>query len=251
MNALSLDKNSHVPLYQQLYNRLALQIESGEWPVGHQLPSERELSTQLNVSRITARQAIDALVESGLVYREQGRGTFVAESKMRGLHGFVSFSEDMRARGYHPSSRVIAQQLIHVDEKLQKSLKIGPEDYALHLVRVRMADNRPVALQFTYLPHHLCPGLENEDLNNQSLFAVLRQKYFVHPAWTEVEMEAAAATAEEARLLEIEKGEPVLVVRGVTYTESFELVESVRTVYRGKGLALYIGRQRIPYMDRL
>lgn len=245
-----LNKNSSVPLYSQLFKRLAAQIESGELKAGERLPPERELAEDLRVSRITARQAIDALVESGLVYREQGRGTFVAEPKMRGLIGFTSFSQDMQSRGYQPSSRVLKLELTAVNEALQQMLKIGPEDLAIHLVRLRMADSEPVALQSAYLPHSLCPGLEHEDLTNLSLYAVLREKYYVDPAWTEAEMEARPATPEEARLMQIEKHDPVLVVKGITFTESFEVVESVRTVYRGKGLALYIGRQRISNFNR-
>jgi GntR family transcriptional regulator len=245
MTIRGLDKSSHIPLYRQLLSKLVRQIEAGELKVGERLPSEREMAEQLNVSRITARQAVDALVDSGLVYREQGRGTFVAEPKMRGLQGFTSFSEDLVARGFRPSSRVITQELVPADEKLQQQLKIGPEDQALHLVRVRMADEYPVAIQLTYLNHRLCPGIEHEDFGTHSLFTVLREKYYLHPAWTEVEMEALPATAEEAHLLEIVEGEPVLVVRGLTYTEAFEIIEDVRTVYRGKGLVLYLGRQRI------
>lgn len=82
-----LNKNSATPLYRQLSARLAEQIQNGEYQLGDKLPSEREFSEQLNVSRITARQAIEALLESGLIYREQGRGTFVAEPRMRHLEG--------------------------------------------------------------------------------------------------------------------------------------------------------------------
>lgn len=250
MTVRGLDKSSHVPLYRQLYAKLIAQIEAAELKVGDRVPSERELAEQLNVSRITARQAIDALVETGLVYREQGRGTFVAEPKKRGLQGFTSFSEDLVARGHTPSSRVVTQELVPAGEKWQQILKIGPDEPVFHLVRVRLADEQPVAIQSTHLNHRLCPGIEHEDFECQSLFTVLRTKYYVHPAWTEVEMEALPATAEAARLLEIKAGEPVMVVRGVTFTESFEVVESVETIYRGKGLVLYLGRQRLSLHNR-
>jgi GntR family transcriptional regulator len=241
-----LNKNSTVPLYSQLYSWLIKQIETGELKTGDRVPPERELAEQLDVSRITARQAIDALVDSGLVYRERGRGTFVAEQKMRDVMGFTSFSEDMRARGFAPRSVVLTQELVQVDEPVQKELKIGPQDQALHLVRVRMADDRPIALQSAYLNISMCPGLENEDLSDQSLYSILREKYYIYPAWTEAAVQALPATAEEARFLQIEKNDPILVVKGITFTDSFEAIESVRTVYRGKGLAIYIGRQRIP-----
>lgn len=240
-----LNKHSTVPLYTQLYARLVEQISTGQLKTGDQLPPERELAESMNVSRITARQAIDALVDKGLVYRERGRGTFVAEPKMRGLIGFTSFSEDMRARGFQPSSQVILKALGSVDPEARRILKMDVDELAIHLTRVRLADDTPVALQSTLIPARLCPGLETEDLDNQSLYSILREKYALYPAWTEAELEALPASAEEAHRLCLEKGDPVLIVRGITYTDSFEIIESVRTVYRGKGLALYIGRQRI------
>ena len=245
MQSQPLDKGSYIPLYMQLYSRLIKMIESAELKPGDKLASEREMADSLNVSRITARQAIQALLESGLVYREQGRGTFIAERKMRGLMGFASFTDDINSRGYQPGSRVLTQELIHVGEQIQKTIKVGPEDPVLHLVRLRLADGEPVAIQASYIPYHLVPGLEQEDLNGRSLFRVLREKYFIYPYWTEAEIEAVSATAEEARLLDVKPKDPLLVVRGLTFTDSFEIVESVRTAYRSKGLALYIGRQRL------
>ncbi len=244
--ARPLDKNSLEPLYLQLYRRLVELIENGALKAGDRVPPERELAEALNVSRITARQAMDALVKSGLVYREQGRGTFVAEPHMTSVMGFTSFSQDMLARGRRPSTVILSQETTRVDENLQKVLKIGPEDLAIHLVRLRLADGEPLAIQTAYLPSALCPGLVTEDLGSVSLYALLREKYYVNPAWTEAQMEVRLATPEEARLLKMEKNAPVLIVNGITYTDSFEVVESVSTVYRGEGLALYIGRQRIP-----
>jgi len=240
-----LDKGSHIPLYLQLARQLVLQIEAGELKPGDKVPSERELAETLNVSRITARLAIQEMLENGAVYREQGRGTFVAEPRMRNVQGFTSFTEDMKKRGMKPGSRIVSQELVLADDSLARMLHVREGDSILHLVRLRMADDRPVALQSAYLPAHLFPGLEQEPLADRSLFEVLRQKYFIYPAWTEAAVEAASALPEEAHLLGLKPGEPVLLVRGLTFTESFDVVESVRTTYPGKGLAVYIGRQRI------
>ena len=240
-----LNKNSTIPLYRQLSTWLALQIQNGTFHTGDRIPSERELTEQFNVSRITARQAIEALLESGLIYREQGRGTFIAEPRMRNLEGLTSFTQDMIARGYKPSSKVIIQHLLPTDDELQKNLRIHSTDKVFHLVRLRLADEKPVALQSSYISHKLCPGIENEDFSSQSLFVILREKYYVYPNWTEVFIEALPATNEEARWLEMKPGEPLLIVRGKTFTDSFEIVEDVRTAYRSKGMALYIGRQRL------
>lgn len=245
MTVHRLNKHSDVPLYRQLSGRMVARIQKGELKTGQRIPSEREMAELFNVSRTTARLAIDDLVSSGMVYREQGRGTFVAEPRMSSVMGFTSFSEDMRARGHTPRSRILEQKLVTPDETRREALKLAPGEQALYLRRLRMADERPVALQTAYLPHKMFPGLETFDLDDRSLFSVLRREYYVYPAWTEAEMEAAPADEDEARLLDVSPGDPLLVVRGLTYTETFDIVESVETVYRGRGLALYIGRQRI------
>lgn len=245
MAARYLDKNSHEPLYRQLAKLLISQIHSGDYKAGNRLPSERELSESYKVSRITARQAIDLLFEDGLIFREQGRGTFVAEPRMRHLQGLTSFTEDMHARGFTPHSRVLTQEVLEADEELQSSLRISAGQRILHLVRLRMADDRPIALQASYISLASCPGLEDENFKDQSLFALLRSKYYLYPTWTEVDIQAMLASKEEAMLLEIRPNDPLLVVRGKTFTDSFEPIETVSTTYIGKGLALYIGRQRI------
>jgi GntR family transcriptional regulator len=240
-----LDKNSHEPLYRQLAKLLVSQIQSGDYKMGNRLPSERELSEIHKVSRITARQAIDLLFEDGLIFREQGRGTFVAEPRMRHLQGLTSFTEDMQARGYTPHSRVLAQEVLEADGEMQSSLRISNGQRVLHLVRLRMADDRPIALQASYISLALCPGLENESFTDRSLFALLRSKYYLYPTWTEVDVQAVPASKEEAQQLEVRLNDPLLVIHGKTFTDSFEPIETVRTTYIGKDLALYIGRQRI------
>jgi len=239
-----LDKYSPIPLYQQLVQALVARIDSQELAPGERIPSEREIAVQMHVSRTTARLAVEELVASGLVYREQGRGTYVAEPRMRGLLGFASFTEDMQARGRTSRSIVLSQQVNPATERLAELLRVEAGQPALHLVRLRLADDEPVALQTADIALGLAPGLEAMDLADASLFAILREQYGIYPAWTEAEMAARKATAEEARLLELEPDSPVLVVRGLTYSDSFEVVETVETVYRGQDLALYVGRQR-------
>jgi GntR family transcriptional regulator len=241
----NLDKMSYVPLYRQLIEDIIQKIESGEIKPGDRLQSEREMAESLRVSRITARQALDTLEQLGLVYREQGRGTFAAEPRLHHVEGFSSFSEYVLKRGRRPSSRIIKQELMDPDESLQNTLKLEPGEQVLHLVRLRLADNTPLALQSAYLPHRICLGLENAKLASRSLFDTLREKYMVYPTWTEPEICAAAASDIEAELLELEPGAPVLVVNALTYTDTFDVIEQVRTVYRGTDFWLYVGRQRV------
>jgi len=245
MKYLPLDKSSHIPLYLQLTAQLIRMIEEGQLKPGDKIASERELSETLKVSRITSRLAIQELFKSGLIYREQGRGTFIAESKMRNVQGFTSFTENMEKRGLKPGSQILLQEVMPAEDTLARLLHINPGDAVLHLYRLRTADERPVAVQYAHLPLNICEGLETEPLTNESLFKVLRTKYNVYPAWTEAVVEASSSLPEDAHLLSLKPSEPVLVVRGLTFSESFDIVESVRTIYPSRGFALYIGRQRI------
>ena len=245
MNYQPLDKTSHIPLYLQLTTQLIHLIEEGHLKPGDKIASERELSETLKVSRITTRLAIQELLKNGLIYREQGRGTFIAESKMRNVQGFTSFTENMTKLGMKPGSQILLQEVVPAEEALAQSLHINSGEPALHLVRLRTVDDRPVAIHYAYLPLNICEGLESEPLADKSLFTVLKQKYNVYPAWTEAVVEAATALPEEARLLGLKPGEPVLIVRGTTFSESFDIVENVRTIYPSRGFRLYIGRQQI------
>lgn len=238
-----VDKRSHRPLYIQVVDYLAGRIHGGDLPTGSRVPSERELAEELAVSRTTARLAVDQLVRIGVVYREQGRGTFVAEPRMRGVQGFQSFSEDVEARGSKPGSRVIRFGLIRPDPDVQARLRIDAEEAALELVRLRTADGEPIAVQESYLPRNVVPGLEDDDMTDRSLFEVLRERYFVYPAWTEAEVRATFPSTEASELLGIPEGQPVLVVDGLTFTDSFTVVEAVRTTYPSHEFALYLGRQ--------
>jgi GntR family transcriptional regulator len=244
MPSPSVDKRSDVPLYRQLFKKMAQQIADGTLKPGERLPSERELAEIARVSRTTARLAIDELVANGLVYREQGKGTFLAQPHMRGLMGFASFSEDVIARGMKPHSIVLRQEVQKATPEIAERLKLPADSDVLNLVRLRLADDSPIALQYSFLPLHLVPELDKFDLEDKSLFTTLREEYGLYPSWTEAEVEAIEAPEETKKHLDLHKGAPVLVVRGLTYTDSFELVESVETIYRGQGLALYIGRQR-------
>ena len=245
MRIQNLDKGSQTPLYLQLTDHLIKQIETGEIITGEKLPSERELAESLGVSRITARMAIENLLKRGLVYREQGKGTYVAQPKMQGVKGFSSFTEDAKAKGLNPTSKIVRLELVDVDEGMQQALKIEPDEKVINLVRVRQVEEKPIALQSAYIPHKICPGLEKQDMKNKSLFAVLREEYYIHPAWTEAIVRSELAGKGDAELLNINVGDPMLVVSGLTFTEAFEVVESVVTKYPADNFELYIGRQRI------
>jgi GntR family transcriptional regulator len=235
----------HIPMYYRIQQAILDQIQASDLHPGDQLPSEAELAQQYQVSRITAKRALDELVRLGRAYRLQGRGTFVAQARIREISGFRSFSEDIRARGFTPSSKVIAFQEIDPDASVRERLHLADSQHAYLLKRLRLADEVPVAIETAYLPCSLCPGLLQEDLAGKSLYTILNEKYQIMPTWADAEIEAGASSKQQAEALNLKTGTPVLVARRVTYAADYQAIETVESVYRGDRFTFYTGRQFI------
>jgi GntR family transcriptional regulator len=234
-----------LPLYFRIQQAILEQIQAGQFQPGAQLPSETDLAQQYQVSRITAKHALDELVRQGRDFRQQGRGTFVAQARIREISGFRSFSEDVRARGFQPTSQILAFKEVEPQAVIRERLHLPEGEGAFLLKRLRLADQEPVAVETAYLPRSICPGLLQEDLGGGSLYAILTEKYNIVPTWADAEIEAIAATKEDAQLLNLKPGTPVLVAHRVTYTANYDAIECVDSVYRGDRFTFYTGRQFI------
>ncbi len=233
------------PLYFKIAQGILEQIQAGRLQHGALLPSEAELARQYQVSRITAKRALDELVRQGWAFRPQGRGTFVAQARIRDISGFRSFSEDIRGRGFQPSSQVLDFVEMEPEPAILTRLHLPAGEHAFLLKRLRLADGEPVAVETAYIPCRLCPRLLQEDLAAGSLFALLAEKYTLAPTWADAEIEALLPTREQARLLGLKIGTPVLVAQRVTYSADYEVIETVESVYRGDRFTFYTGRQFI------
>src|SRR5215472_9864244 len=158
-------RNSPVPRYHQLKEILREKIRSGEWKPGDIIPSERELSETYGISRMTARQAITDLVNEGLFYREQGKGTFVSQRKItQQLLHLTGFTEDIKARGQRPGTKVLSAETIPADEGTAEKLRIDPGTSVFRLRRLRIADGSPLAIELSQLHFKGCERLLEEDL---------------------------------------------------------------------------------------
>jgi len=234
-----------LPLYYKIEQEILESIQSEAYKPGDQLPSEAEIAQQYQVSRITAKRALDDLVSQGWAYRQQGRGTFVSQARIKEMSGFRSFTEDILSKGLKPSSKVIRFEEQPAEEFIAKQLGIKTGDPVYVLQRVRLADDQPVAFETAYLPECLFPKMLECDLSH-SLFKVLREQYHINPVWADAEIQAASATNEIAQALNMRVGEPVLIANRITYSETYEIVEFVVSVYCGSRFTFYIGRQSIP-----
>ena len=229
-----LDRTSAVPLYFQIYQHLLDQIHSGALQPGQSIPSEPELASSLGISRMTARQAVKALCDAGATYSKRGLGTFASGSKLvKTSTELLSFTQETKAGGGKPSSQVLAFDDVRADPEIAAALHLEPNAKVFRLKRVRIADSVPMSIEESFLPAKLCPSLLESFDPRSSLYQVLSQSYGIRMTAADEVAEAALAHAEEGRLLQIKKGSPVFVLTRVSYAESSQPVEFVRSIYRG------------------
>jgi len=228
-----LDRHSVVPLYYQIQQRLLQQIRSGALKGGEPVPSEQEISAQLGVSRMTARQALKSLCDLGFTYSQRGKGTFVSGIKLeKDFRQVLSFTEEMKARGSKPRSKVLAFEVIPAADDVAEALHVRTQEKVISLQRIRIANALPMGVEHSYLPLQLCPGLFEAFDPQTSLYRALSELYGIRLIVADEVVEAGLAGAEEAKLLKVSKGSPVFLFTRTSYVQSGQPVEYVRSVYR-------------------
>jgi len=205
---------------------------------GERLPSDAELCAQFGVSRMTARNAMERLAVDGLIRREPGRGSFVAEPPAhRRANRLMTFSEEMRRAGRVPSSRILTRVIRPSTDAEAASLGIPPRQPIVHLRRLRQADDQPIALESTILLGACAAAVMQADLAHGSLHETLGRAGFVLSRGTGT-IAAAAAKAEEARLLGIRIGDPLLVESRVIRDAHGRRIEATESAYPADRYAL-------------
>ena len=230
-----IDRRSLLPFYHQLKQLLLADISARNTQPGDRLPSDHELCARYDVSRTVVRQALSELEAEGVIERVKGKGTFVAQPKAaEGLvQSLTGLFEDVAARGSHLRSEIFRQEVVPADDRLAQDLELEPGDSVLVLDRLRYIDDEPWVWTSTQLPYRLAPGLENEDLRDRSLYAVLEQKYDVRLVRGRRSVGAAVAGADLARKLAIARGAAVLVLRSVSLGTDGRPVEAFVAYHRG------------------
>ncbi|WP_201369424.1 MULTISPECIES: GntR family transcriptional regulator [Ktedonobacter] len=233
-------RKSPLPRYYQLKEIMREKVTSGDWKPGDLIPSERELGEQYGISRMTARQALTELVNEGIFYREQGKGTFVSRNKItQQLIRLTGFTEDISARGQAPATRVLSMHMIPATEDLAERLRLHVGQPIFRLQRLRLADNEPLAIERSHLSFIGCERLLDEDLETQSLYRILESRYGIQLIQAEQELEAGLTNEEDAKLLNLPIGSPALYTRRTTYTNRDLPIEYARSVYCGHKYTFY------------
>lgn len=230
-----INHNNAIPKYFQLASILKSQIDEGEWKPRQSIPSERQLELQYKVSRPTVRQAIEYLKKQGYLYREHGRGTFVSPQKLqKKMLELTSFSEDLLRKGIQPNQ--IIRSICHVvpPEKILHRLELPLESKILRIERVRLGNEVPIGLQTSYVVLDDDQHIYEDDLQQYgSLYRVLEEKLNIIPTEADETLEVTLATPEEAALLQVKAGAPLLLNERLTYDQNRKPVEFVKILYRG------------------
>lgn len=240
-----INKNSPLPLYYQLEEHLLHLIQSEELKSGDALPSERELAESFKISRMTVRQAITNLANRNVLYREKGRGTFVSHRKIeQSLQGLTSFSEDMLSRGLEPSNKLLHFEMSPAHEDIQVLLSLEEEDLVYTMKRIRLANGEPMAIETSYIPVKLLPGL-NQEILKHSLYRYIESELNLHISHATQTVEAAIATETDMKHLQVKSGEPVLLIQRDSFLEDGTPFELVRSVYRADKYKFKINLDRL------
>lgn len=230
---MATGKNT-TPLYEQALENLLERIEAGEFKPGDKLPSERELSDELGINRMTLRQALGLLEQQGLVERRVGAGTFVSEPKVeREADSLFQFTKHLSGRGFDTGARVVFAETRPARKGIAERLQMPEGSPVYYGRRLRLIAGVPMMLEKYYLPVVLYPGFERFDLAVRSLYDIIHADYGIRIAHAELVYEAVSASEYEAGLLGVADGAALMRETRVAYNDADQPVEVGIDLYRG------------------
>lgn len=235
-----IDRNARLPLYHQLHEILHSRIIRGFWKPGDRLPTESEMVVEYGVSRITVRTVLDMLVKEGLIYRQAGRGTFVAHATLeQGLTHLISFTEDMQRRGYTVSTRVLFSGLMPANAYIAEKLRVSVGEELACLKRLRLADGEPMCIEYSHFVHSHCRGILDHDFSTHSLRDVKIREYGIRWSHARQTVQAINASKEVAGLLGIRTRGALLFFERVSFSQDRVPMEFLQAYYRGDRYVLH------------
>jgi len=222
----------------------------GRLGVGNAIPSERQLSADLGVSRLTLRAALDDLAREGYVVRRRGSGTYVQQPKIAQELTMTSFSEDMRRRGMTPGSRTLSLEVKHAGAYLGRCLHVSPSERIVVATRLRLADDETMAIETLHVRASLVPDLSADDLETQSFYTLLSDRYGLDIVGGVQTIEPTVTNEEESEALGVPLHSPAFLFERTTRADDGEIVEYVRSIYRGDRYKLVTELSRMPSAQR-
>jgi len=236
---LFADRAEVSPIYRAVAGALIERIESSDLPPGSRCPSERQLASEYGISRMTARAAVNLLVQRGYVERKNGSGTFVASPKIElDLSTVAGFSDRVLRHGITPGARVIEARTVRageLDASVATALEISDKEPVHVLVRARTGDHELLALEESYFPARYCPALLDNELTG-SIYELLRTTCNLEPAHLRQRLEVTQLNSSAAEVLATHPDAPALRVTRTTWDAQGRPIEFARDLYRGDRL---------------
>jgi len=232
-----INKYSNIPLYSQLKNLIIEKIENGEYPPETKIPSEQELCEMFGISRPTVRQAISELTNSGYLYKEKGKGTFVSKPKsVIDVKVYTGFSDSILDND-NPGERNIVSINIITNKDYKKLSDIFSISYMQTIDFAQIAyitniENEVFSYNISYIPLTLFPNIIEDLKNKKQSFDILRGKYPLVPAKTKSSLEVVYTEPDEAQYLRVQAGQPLIKISNIIYSKSGQAVEYVVSKYR-------------------
>ena len=243
LNPRRINKDLPVPYYYQIVQVLRESIADIDDHDGKEeipLPSETELCELFSVNRGTIRHALDMLEREGLIYREKGRGTFVRRRRVElDLSYLCSTTEDLKNRGWEPSTEVVSINQVSPRSHIRTSLNLSESEKVWEVYRLRLANHEPISLQRAFYPVSLMPDLVKKDLSS-SLFRIWQEAYNIQPRDAEQTIRTRTATSEEAELLQTSDCDPIFEITRVTYDVNNTPFEYLISIWRGDRYDFYV-----------
>jgi len=228
-----VDKQSPLPRYYQLKEIMRDMIENEQLKPGDTVPTERELCEYHEISRMTARKAIIELVHEGILFREQGKGTFVAKPKVRqNVSELVGFTEEMKKKGLTVETKILDFKIKEPTTKIKKQLNLQTIDKVFEILRLRLVEGEPYAIEKAWIPEKYARGFKEEELEGYSLYKVLEEKYGIRLSHGKQTMEPIILTSYESSLLGVREDILGLLFERRTFTDDDNPIEFTKSVYR-------------------
>jgi GntR family transcriptional regulator len=229
------------PLYHSIGHLIRSKIESGEWQIEQQIPSEREFTDSLHVSRATVRLGIDNLVKEGILYRVRGKGTFVASPKVsQGVLRLLDFFDTMRRNGLNPSARLISKACLIPPRNVCKNLGLSPDQQAVWFQRLLLVDETPMMIESSYFPANRFSGMLDVYDCTRDVHKFLVELYDVQIVQEREVFEPVILEKNEADHLGVKSGFPALWIEHIAYDSARHPVAFLTNLMRGDRCRFYV-----------
>jgi GntR family transcriptional regulator len=226
-------EDQFIPSYYRVEKHLRDRIRSGELKPGDPVPPESQLVQQFNISRMTVRQALSRLVFEGLIERQRGRGSFVAEARFQHTHVFPSFEEEMQARGATTSHELIEKRIEPAEGKVAENLGLPEDTPVVVLERQRLVDGQVIGYEIRYFPRWIGDALTEEEVRSQSLVTAMRRVIGRVHSRLKLRIIASVARPREAKYLGIKVGAAVLIRENTWLVDPEGPIQYGKSIYRG------------------